>query len=144
MHTFPSATDVSLFPEAPLVRRRSMNLISRAKKKRGRLIPTWTVFDVRISQDAERGDAGSKQRWTSHRWGGKSKGGVFFFIFFYFFLYHIFVVTVQEIAWSASYGENKTQKPKRTNKGKIHHGSLQLGYVPGPGPHTGAKFKQVK
>jgi len=42
----------------------------------------------------------------------KEKGG-FFFIFFHFFLYHIFVVKVQENAWSASYGENKTQNPKR-------------------------------
>jgi len=31
-----------------------------------------------------------------------------FFFFFLFFLYHIFVVKVQEIAWSASYGESKT------------------------------------
>jgi len=30
--------------------------------------------------------------------------------FFSFFLYHIFVVKVQEIAWSASYGQNKTVK----------------------------------
>jgi len=36
-----------------------------------------------------------------------------------FFLYHIFVVKVQEIAWSASYDENKTQNPKQTNKGNI-------------------------
>jgi len=59
---------------------------------------------------------------------GESKeiGGFFilFFIFifiFYFFLYHIFVVKVQEIAWSASYGENKTQNPKPTNKGNFRH-----------------------
>jgi len=70
----------------------------------------------------------------------KEIGG--FFLFF-IFLYHIFVVKVQEIAWSASYGENKTQKPKRTNKGKIRHTTLQLGSVPVPGPHTGAKLKQV-
>ena len=38
-----------------------------------------------------------------------------------FFLYHIFVVTVQEIAWSASYGENKTQNPKQTNKRNNRH-----------------------
>jgi len=76
LHTFPSATDVSLFPEAPLVHRWSLNLISSAKKREGQLIPTWKVFDVRMSQDAGRGDTGSKQRWTSHRWGGKSEGGV--------------------------------------------------------------------
>jgi len=44
------------------------------------------------------------------------------FVFFFFFLFsfcsffsknHIFVVHVQEIALSASYGENKTQKPKQ-------------------------------
>jgi len=68
----------------------------------------------------------------------------FFFFFFFFFLYHIFVVKVQEIAWSASYGENKTQNPKRTNKGKIWHQSLQLGSIPVPGPHTGATLKQVR
>jgi len=45
----------------------------------------------------------------------------FFLFFFFFFLSHIFVVKVQEIAWSASYGENKTQKPKRTNKGNIRN-----------------------
>jgi hypothetical protein len=38
--TFPSATDVSLCPGAPFVRRRSMNLISRAKKKGGGLNDT--------------------------------------------------------------------------------------------------------
>jgi len=75
--------------------------------------------------------------------GAERKGseGVFFF---FFFLYHIFVVKVQEIAWSASYGENKTQNPKRTNKGKIRHQSLQLGSVPVPGPHTGSTLKQVR
>jgi len=70
-----------------------------------------------------------------------SEGGVFFL--FFFFLYHIFVVKVQEIAWSASYGENKTKKPKRTNIGNIRNNSLQLGSVPVPGPHTGAKLNQV-
>jgi len=33
--TFPSATDVSLCSGAPLVRRRSLNLISGGKNKRG-------------------------------------------------------------------------------------------------------------
>jgi len=67
--------------------------------------------------------------------------GLFFLLFF---LYHIFVVKVQEIAWSASYGENKTQNPKRTNKGKIRRQTLQLGSVPVPGPHTGTTLKQVQ
>ena len=73
-----------------------------------------------------------------------NKGLFLFFYFYFYFLYHIFVVKVQEIAWSASYGENKTQNPKRTNKGKIGHQSLHLGSVPVPGPHTGTKFKQVR
>jgi len=47
------------------------------------------------------------------------KRGLFFF--FFSFLYQISVVKVQEIAWSASYGENKTQKQKQTNKGTNHH-----------------------
>jgi len=77
----------------------------------------------------------------------EGNGGLFIFIYFYFyfyFLYHIFVVKVQEIAWSASYGENKTQNPKRTNKGTLRNISLQLGPVPVPGPHTGAKLKPVQ
>jgi len=43
------------------------------------------------------------------------------FLFLFFFLYHIFVVKVQEIAWSASYGDNKTQNPKLSNKRNIRH-----------------------
>jgi len=66
------------------------------------------------------------------------------FIFIFIFLYHIFVVKAQEIAWSASYGENKTQNPKRTNKGNIRNISLQLGSVPVPGPPTGTQLKQVQ
>jgi len=76
--------------------------------------------------------------------GRKSGAFSFFSIFLFLFLYHIFVVKVQEIAWSASYGENKTQNPKRTNKGKIRHQSLQLGSVPVPGPHMGTTLKQVR
>jgi len=76
--------------------------------------------------------------------GADRERGRGLFSFFSFFLYHIFVVKVQEIAWSASYGENKTPKPKRTNKGNIRHNSLRLGSVPVPGPHTGAKLKQVR
>jgi len=77
----------------------------------------------------------------------KEIGGFFIFyllfLFFYFFLYHIFVVKVQEIAWSTSYGENKTQNPKPTNKGNIRHISLHSGAVPVPGPHAGTKLNQV-
>ena len=72
----------------------------------------------------------------------KEIGG--FFFLYLFFLYHIFVVKVQEIAWSASYGENKTQKPKQTNNVNIQNLSLHLGSVLVPGPHTGTKLKQVK
>jgi len=74
----------------------------------------------------------------------KDERGRGLFFYFFIFLYHIFVVKVQEIAWSASYGENKTQNPRRTNKGNIRHQSLQLGSVPVPGPHTGATLKQVR
>jgi len=73
----------------------------------------------------------------------KDEGNRQLFFVSFCFLYHIFVVKVQEIAWSASYGENKTQNPKRTNKGNIRNITLQLGSVPVPGPHTGAKLKQV-
>jgi len=54
----------------------------------------------------------------------KDEGNRGLFFSFFLFLYHIFVVKVQEIAWSASYGENKTQKPKRTHKRNIKHQKL--------------------
>jgi len=40
----------------------------------------------------------------------KEIGGFFllFFFFFFFFYNHVFVVKVQETAWSASYGVKKT------------------------------------
>ena len=59
------------------------------------------------------------------------------FLFFFFFLYHIFVFKVQEIAWSASYGENKTQNPKQTNKGNIRSNSSSTGVRTGPRPTYG-------
>ena len=113
------------------------------------MIPTRTAVDVCIlvSQGAGRGDAGWKQLWTSHEWGDHERWRglfIFIFIFIFLFLYHIFVVKVQEIACSASYGENKTQNPRRTNKGKIRHQSRQLGSVPVPGPYTGTTLKQVR
>jgi len=41
--------------------------------------------------------------------------GLFFFLaFFLGFFYHVFVVKVQETAWSASYGVNKTLIPTTT------------------------------
>jgi len=75
--------------------------------------------------------------------GADEKDGEMEGSFFFFFLSHIFVVKVQEIAWSASYGENKTQNPKRTNKRNIRNTTLHLGSVTVPGPHTGAKLKHV-
>jgi len=39
---------------------------------------------------------------------GRKYGALFFFIFLFFIFYHVFVVKVQETAWSASYGVNKT------------------------------------
>ena len=48
---------------------------------------------------------------TPSREGSEGSFSFFFFFFFsLFFFYHIFVVKVQEIAWSASYGQNKTVK----------------------------------
>jgi len=42
----------------------------------------------------------------------KEIGRFFFFSFFFFFFYnHVFIVKVQETAWSASYGVNKTVIP---------------------------------
>jgi len=54
-----------------------------------------------------------------------NRGLLLFFILFllFIFLYHIFVVKVQEIAWSATYGQNKTQNPKQTNNGSFHRQS---------------------
>jgi len=55
--------------------------------------------------------------------------GLFFSLFFFFFYYyHIFVVKVQEIAWSASYGQNKTVKQ---SNGPLH---LIMGQTNTPRP----------
>ena len=50
----------------------------------------------------------------------------FFFFFFFLFLYHVFIVTVQELACSASYGVNKTPISKYNNKGKTIAFHLQV------------------
>jgi len=68
----------------------------------------------------------------------------FFFLFSFFFFYHIFIVKVQEIAWSTSYGENKTQNPKQTNKGNIRHQNSSTGVRTGPRPTYGREIKPSK
>ena len=73
--------------------------------------------------------------------------GLFFFSFtsfFFFFLNHIFVVKVQEIGWSAGYGENKTQNPKRTNKRNIRHQHTSSGVSTGPRPTYGHEIQTSK
>ena len=53
--------------------------------------------------------------------------GPFYFLFFIiYFLYHVFVVTVQELACSPSYGVNKTSISKHSNKGKTIAFRLQV------------------
>jgi len=44
-------------------------------------------------------------------------------LFFFYSLCHIFVVKVQEIIWSATYGENRTQQSK-TNKQRQYPSSI--------------------
>jgi len=88
--------------------------------------------------------------WGSSEAGGKKDGGVrgvffnFFYLLFILFLYHILVVKVQEITWSASYGENKTQKPKRTNKGNIWHILFSIGVRTGLRLTYGREIKTSK
>jgi len=64
----------------------------------------------------------SREKNTGER-NERRKSWAFFSFFFLFFLYHILVVKVQEIAWSTSYDENKTENPKQTNKGKFYRQS---------------------
>ena len=70
----------------------------------------------------------------------ENRGFFFSFFLFLFFFYHIFVVKVQEIAWSSSDGENKTQNPKRTNKINIRHQSSSSGVRTGPRPTYGREI----
>ena len=58
-------------------------------------------------------------------------GGFFFFFFFFFFLYHVFIVTVQELACSASYSVKKTLISKQNNKVKLITDHLQVRQIPG-------------
>ena len=74
----------------------------------------------------------------------KEKGGFFFSFFFFFFFYIIYLL----LRYKKSHGAlamPKT-KPKIQNiltKETSGTKNLQLGSVPVPGRHTGAKFKQV-
>ena len=52
--------------------------------------------------------------------------GFSIFWFFLVFLYHVFIVTVQELICSASYGVNKTSISKHNNKGKTTSVHLQV------------------
>jgi len=79
--------------------------------------------------------------------GAEREGKRWLFLFFFllfFFLYHIFVVKVQEIAWSASYAENKTQNPKHTDKGNIRHQKSSTGVRTGPRPTYGREIQTSK
>jgi len=67
------------------------------------------------------------------------------FFFSFLFLYHIFVVKVQEIAWRASYGKNKTQNPKRANIGNIRRQKASsTGVRTGPRPTYGHEIQPSK
>ena len=72
-------------------------------------------------EGSEFGGRGGK-KWPSRGsfiWVGVDPNSCpFFFFFFFFFLYHVFLVKVQELACSASYGVKKTLIPKLRNKGK--------------------------
>jgi len=76
--------------------------------------------------------------------GGEVRAREGSFLFLFFFLYHIFVVKVQEIAWSASYGENKTQKPKQTKKVNVRKPLSSTGVRTGPWPTHGREIKTSK
>ena len=49
-----------------------------------------------------------------------------FFFFLFFFLYHLFIVTVPELAFSTSYAVNKTSILKHNNKRKTITFRLQV------------------
>ena len=70
--------------------------------------------------------------------------GGFFVSFSFLFLYRIFVIKVQEIAWSASYGENKTQNRKQTKQGNILRPLSSTGVGTGPRPSQGHEIKTSK
>ena len=61
-------------------------------------------------------------------------GPLFLFSFFFVFLYHVFIVTVQELACSASYGVKKTLIAKQCNKIKPITNRLQVRQVPSASP----------
>ena len=59
------------------------------------------------------------------------------FLIFIFILYHVFIVMVQELACSASYGVKKTLISKQNNKMKPITDRLQVRQVPGASPTKG-------
>jgi len=66
--------------------------------------------------------------------------GLFFFFFFFFFFfsffYHVFVVKVQETAWSASYGVNKTISNRTTRFTPAWEKSIPPQPEPTPPPNS--------
>ena len=100
------------------------------------------MFDVRISQDARGGDAGSKRRWTSHRWGGKSEGAVFFILFLFFYIiYSLLRYKKSDGELDMANTKPKMQNEKTKERSITKH--LHEGSVPVPGPHTGTKINKV-
>ena len=62
----------------------------------------------------------------------------FFCLFIiFFFLYHVFIVTVQELACSASYDVNKTSIAKYSNKTKTRAFRLQVCQILDTSPNIG-------
>ena len=59
-------------------------------------------------------------------WNSKCRAAAITLFFFFFFLYHLFIITVQELSCSASYGVNKTSISKHSNKGKTIAFRLQV------------------
>jgi len=56
-------------------------------------------------------EEGKQRQGPGRRGARKEIRGFFFFFFFFFFYNHVFVVKVQETAWSKSYAVNKTLIP---------------------------------
>ena len=113
-----------------------VTLLGRSHQGRSEAVDTLRMISHGVEISIAGGGAEEKDEGN--------RGLFFYFLFFILFLYHIFVVKVQEIAWSASYGENKTQNPKRTNKRNIRHQNSSAGVRTGPRHTYGHEIKPSK
>ena len=104
---------------------------------------TWPgLRDARPKRSPEIGVEGNRApsslvfvKFRGRKIEGAERASSFWPGFSFFFLYHLFIVKVQELTCSASYGVNKTSVSKHSNKRKTIAFHLKVCQVLDPSPN---------